>query len=183
MSGIHNAILKRVKTYLELDLSRSVSPFDSARVSIVIEGPLQGDPDPDEARIFITLHENDPDRFITGAVTGMDGDWSDEPYNIEVGSAITWKRRFTIKARCLLDITREGLDTTREIASLVRSRIEFSLLRMTFAGVSYETEYVSRPVLSKEMKGEMIQSGGPPDSYDFHIKARFSVLTTKVNDG
>jgi hypothetical protein len=180
MSGIHDEILKKVRDELELALITNIDPADLARAGVVKLGDLQGEPDPDVARISVTLHENDPDNFITGVPTGLKGDWTDETYDIEIGKAVTWKRRFTVKARCLLEATQEGLSDARNIAATVRMRIEHALPAISFSGVTADGEYVARPIISEEMKGEMQQSGGPPNAYDYFIKFRFDVLTTKV---
>jgi len=180
---IHDDILNTVRDALELALITNVGTSDSAVVGIVKLGDLQGEPDPDTARISITLHENDPDRFISGAVTGLKDDWSDEVVEVEIGGATTWRRTFTIKARCLLESSKEGLTDAREIASTVRSRLEHALSGISFSTVEYDGEYVARGIVSDTLRGEMIQSGGPPDSYDYFIKFRFDVLTTRPVPG
>ena len=45
--------------------------------------------------------------------------------------------------------------------------------------VASADEYVSRGVLSENIRAQVVQAGGPPDAYDFHIKIRFEVLTTE----
>jgi hypothetical protein len=179
MSGIHDEILNTLRDQIEEDLIAQIADDDPARAGVVKLGDLQGDPDPDTARIAITLHENDPDTFRSGSFTGMIGHWSDEVEEVEIGGAITWKRRFSVKARCLLVNTKEDLATARDIASTVRTRLEASILRTDFGGILVDNEYVSLPVISENILGEMIQGGGPPDSYDYQIKMRFQVLTTK----
>lgn len=178
---IHDAIMNRIKDRLVQTLQTPVPEDDLYYVGAIVLGHLQGDPDPDEARISITIHENDPDKFISGSVTGMSGDWSDEVEEIEIGSGITWVRRFTIKARCLLERTQEDLETARDIASTIRTSIEHLLPTISFADINENGEYVSRGIISMTMGGEMLQAGGPPRDYDFIIKIRFDVLTTKVN--
>lgn len=177
-TGIHNEILEKVLAELTLACITNLSAGDDTKAGAVLIGPLQGDPDPDVARIHISIHENDPDEFTNGMPTGTNRIWMDEIEEVEIGGATTWKRRFTAKARCLLDQTREELTDARRIASIVRARIEYTLLGISFSGISENGEYVSRPVISEELVGEMLQAGGPPDSYDFIIKVRFSVLTT-----
>jgi hypothetical protein len=177
-TGIHDAIIEKVVLALERAMITDIDAGNDTRAGVVMAGPLQGDPDPDVARISVTVHENDPDEFTNGMPTGTDRSWMDEVEEIEIGGAVTWKRRFTTKARCLLDVTREDLDNARRIASTVRSRIEYTLLGISFSGIMENGEYVSRPVISEEMTNEMLQAGGPPDSYDFLIKVRFSLLTT-----
>ena len=180
---IHDSILNTVKDALEQAMITDVGSGDSAVVGIIKLGDLQGEPDPDTARISMRLYENDPDRFISGAVTGLKDDWSDEVVEVEIGGATTWRRKFTIKARCLLESTKEGLTDTREIASTVRSRLEHALPYISFSTVEYDGEYVARGIVSDTLRGEMIQSGGPPDSYDYFIKFRFDVLTTRPVPG
>jgi hypothetical protein len=161
--------------------------IDPARASVVFKGPLQGDPEPDAARISITVHENDPDNFFSGQVTQITGDWSDDVAEVECGGGsggAIWNRRFTVKGRCLLVNTKEGLDDTREIASTVKSRIERALRTIDWSTVFEEdekhvmSEYVSRGVLGT--RSEALQGGGPPDSYDYFIKVRFDVQTVMI---
>ena len=179
MSGIHDAVLEHVRDALIASLITNIDPGDTARAGVVQIGPLQGEPAPDAARIAITLHENDPDRLLGGAVTGMNDDWSDKIDQVEIGGAVTTVRRFTLKARCLLVNTGEELDEARAIASTVRDRCEAALFPMQFTGVLAGTEYVSRGITSDEFAGEMLQAGGP-EAFDYHIKVRFSVLTTRT---
>ena len=108
----------------------------------------------------------------------MSGSWEDEIAEIECGGSETWNRRFTVKARCLLVTTGEDKDATRAIASTVRHRIEKTIQNLSFAGVEDDGEYVSRGAVSTSTKGEMMQSGGPPDAFDYFIKIRFEVQTT-----
>lgn len=180
MSGIHDEILTKVQEELQAVLIDALAEDDPTRAGVVKLGELQGDPEEDVARISVTLHENDPDAFISGAYTGMSNAWNDEIYDVEVGRVVTWRRRFTVKARCLLERTREDLGEARDIASEVRSRIEDTLLDISFSGISTSNEYVARGIISDELRGEMRQSGGPPDSYDYFIKFRFEVLTTRT---
>lgn len=183
MSGIHESILNHVKDELERVLMTEVIADDLARPGVIMIGDLNGEPDPDVARISVTLYENDPDQFLKGAASEYKSGWQDEVEDIEIGNqygAITWVRRFTIKVRCLFEQTREDLATARLLASTVRTRIEHLLPRISFANINVDGEYVSRPIISYSVTSEMLQGGGPPDAYDFFIKIRFEVLTTAV---
>ncbi len=175
---IHSLILDEVQAALQSALIDDVPPDDPARAGIVQQGPLQGDPEPDQARIAVTVFENDPDGFYgaNGATTLTTG-WEDEVFDVECGGSITWKRRFTVKARCLLVNTQEDLPNTRQIASTVRERIETALLNFSGRGLRSGNEYVARGVFADSLKAEMVQAGGP-GSYDYHIKVRFELLTT-----
>jgi hypothetical protein len=195
MSGIHDLILLQVQSTLQaalIDNPKAVLaaaiallhhgdpvPVDPAIAGIVQIGPLQGDPTPDIARISATIHENDPDTIIGGAVTGLKSDWADEIYEVEIGNSITHYRRFSVKIRCLLVNGQEPLDQARSIASTVRERAEKALLNMSVSGIGNSDEYASRGILSDEFEGEMLQAGGPT-AYDYHIKIRFSLLTTRL---
>ena len=143
-------------------------------------GPLQGDPDPDAAQDLgrAVLQRPRPDHLGMRIWAIIPTPWDDQVEEIECGAAITWKRRFTVKARCLFEGTGEDLMTAHQIASDVRSRIEKALLLMKW-DVSTPDEYVSRGILSENIRGQVVQAGGPPDAYDFHIKIRFEVLTTE----
>lgn len=180
MKGIHEAVMEHLQARLERDLITAVNEDPGAKGStaagIVIQGPLQGDPDPDVARVSVEVYENDPEQNGSGADALS---WYDKIEEVEIGGEITWRRCFTVKIRCLLDMTRESLDEARGVVSAVRSRAELSILRMSFHGVRADTgEYVSRGVFSDDIASEVKQSGGPPDSYDFMIKIRFTILTT-----
>lgn len=179
MIGIHYQIINKLKSHLQAVMIDNIPLNDDTRAGIIYIGPLQGDPDPDEARISITIHENDPDQFISGAPTSQERRWWDDDVNmIEIGGCLTHTRRFIIKARCLLENTREDLDNARRISSTVRTRLEHELPMIDFTGISADGEYVSRGILSRDLYSEMIQAGGPPDSYDFLIKIQLAVLTT-----
>ena len=175
-----NEILERLRDEMQAGLIDNIPADDPARAGHVKIGPYQGDPTPEEGRITVSIHENDPDRIINGGVTGMRDEWSDEIDLIECGGAATTSRRFCIKVRCLFVKTNEQEDAARQIASTVRSRIERLLKKMSFNGVRTEDEYVARGVLSEDLRGEMMQAGGPPDAFDYIIKVHFSVLTTQT---
>jgi len=174
MSGIHKAIMDRVETVLQAALIDDIDPADIAIAGVVKQGPLQGDPEPDTARIAVTIHENDPGNF------DQNEEWADKVEFLECGGAVTWARRFTVKIRCLLEMTREDLATSRQIASTVKERAEMALLGEPFINIASGNERVSRGAFSDSFHGQMRQSGGPPDSYDFRIKIRFDVLTTRT---
>jgi len=173
-------IMTHLRDQLQAVLIEDIPTDDPTRAGFVKIGPYQGNPSPEEGRITVSIHENDPDRIINGGVTGMRDEWSDEMDLIECGGAATMSRRFCIKVRCLFVKTGEAEDAAREIASTVRSRIERLLKKMSFNGVRTEDEYVARGVLSEDLKVEMMQAGGPPDAFDYIIKFHFSVLTTQT---
>ena len=175
-----NEILEHLRDEMQAGLIDNIPESDPARAGHVKIGPYQGDPTPEEGRITVSVHENDPDRIINGGVTGMRDEWSDEMDLIECGGAATMTRRFTIKARCLFVKTGEKEDEARRIASTVRRRIETILKKMSFNGVQTSDEYVARGVLANDLSGEMMQAGGPPDAFDYIIKVHFSVLTTQT---
>lgn len=174
------AIMEYLKDTLEDALINDVAESDTSRATLVMVGPLQGDPDPDTARIYVTIHENDPNDVIgDGANASTLKAYADEVEEIEIGGAVTWKRNFTIRARCLLVDTQETLDQARQIASKVRRRIERAVITASFSGVTDEYgAYVSRGPISWDIEGETLQAGGP-ESYDFHITVHFSLLTTE----
>lgn len=177
---IHATLINFLREQLEKSLVTDIPVNSSTRIGVVKLGPLQGDPDPDVARISVEVYYNDPDQTLRGSGMGAAPEaWDDQVEEIEVGGCITWKRRFTVKARCLLEQSREALGDAHQIASTVRSRLEKALLFMDFSAVGTDEEYVARGITSDALRGEMIQAGGPPDSYDFHIKVRFDILTTE----
>jgi hypothetical protein len=181
---IHKAVLDYVADRLDRDLvsiAGNLHPEDDAIPGAIKEGPLQGDPDPDVARISVELYENDPDQEIKGSgISASDAPWKDVIDEIEIGGGITWRRRFTVKVRVLLESTREDLENARRVASTIRSRVEKSIMGMRFAGVESDGETVTMGAFADSLLSEMLQAGGPPDAYDFFIKVRFEVLTTQL---
>lgn len=174
---INEIIVDKVIAALQKGLIDDIPADDPTRAGIVMRGPLQGDPDPDQARISVTVHENDPDSFYSGAVTSMSGAWEDKIAEVYVGGGCTWDRRFSVKARCLTVNTGEGLIQARRIASALRQRIEQILLNIDWTDTGEGSEWVSRPVEYETMRSEALQGGGPPDSYDYLVKVRFDVQT------
>jgi hypothetical protein len=172
MSAIHDAILLKVQSSLTKTMITDLAPIggeavDDTQAGVIKIGPLLGDPDPDAARISVELYENDPD-----------GGWDDRVGMIEIGGCTTWRRRFTVLARCLLESTREDLAGAKRIGSVVRSRIEKTLLGINFGSVvADDGEIVTRGAVSDSIFGSMNQGGGPPDAYDIHIKIRFEILS------
>jgi hypothetical protein len=170
--GIVNEIMTYTRNQLEAALITNVSDGDTSMAGVVKMGPLQGEPDPDVARISVEVHHNDPEN--------IDGQWRDVVAIVEIGGTITWVRRFTVKIRCLLETTREGQEDAMAIAAIVRDRAELALLKDLFTGIATDDEYVSRGPMATSLKSDMLQGGGPPDSYDFHIKIYFDVYTTRT---
>jgi hypothetical protein len=177
---IHEVIIQHTVNLLTQRLITDIAEDDPARAGVVKKGELQGDPDPDAARISVTIHENDPDSIIGGGISSISDSWEDEIVETEVGGGATWSRRFTVKARCLFDRTGEALQPAREIAATLRHRIEKTLLGDPYSALVSDGEYVSRGPVSEDFHAEMVQSGGPPDSYDYHIKVRFDVWTSTL---
>ena len=179
MTSIHKVILDHLETELRESLIDDIAD-EELRAGIVKQGDLQGEPDPDEARVSVNLYENDPDSsYGTGDVSAMSDKWVDEIQEIEIGGTTIWKRRFTVKARCLFVNTGETLEEAQEYARQVREWIENTLLNMSWVDQeSTYGEFVCRGVVGEDIKSEMLQSGGPPDAFDYYIKVRFDVLTT-----
>jgi len=181
---IHNLLLTHIQAALQAALIDDVAAADPARASVIKLGYLQGDPEPDAARISIELHLNDPDD-IEGS--GIESAWQDEVVEVEVGAGgptATWRRCFTVKGRCLLVETQEDLDAALLITAIVRARLEAALATLSFAGVIADNgEFISRGVTATTLHGRIYQAGGPPDAYDFHIKVRFDVLSTQPPGG
>ena len=63
---IVDAILEHLRSALQANLIDSMSAGDDTRAGFVKIGPYQGDPTPEEGRITVSIHENDPDG-ISGA--------------------------------------------------------------------------------------------------------------------
>jgi hypothetical protein len=177
--SIHNAIMHHVKDAIVDQIQDALPDGHPIKPGVVKIGPLLGDPmDPDEARITVMIFENDPDEKDSFQ-------WCDEPASddyggLEIGGGITWMRRFTIKVDMYLERTREDVDAARRIAGSLKNRLEEVVMGLSFNNVSIEDEYVSRGAFASTIKSTVRQGGGPPDSYQFHIKLRFEVLTTKT---
>lgn len=178
-NSIHNAIMTFVKDEITSRLVDTLENGDPLKPGVVKLGPLQGDPvDPDDARIAILIFENDPDEKDTF-------EWCDKPApeeygGIEIGGGMTWLRRFTIKADCLFELSREDLTTARRIAGALKTRLEDILLTTSFSGIQVGGEYVSRGAIGYGIFSTLRQGGGPPDAYQFKLKIRFEVLTSRT---
>lgn len=174
--GIIDAILEHLYSQFQQDLVDEFATGDPEQVGVVTIGPLQGDPvDPDEARISVEIHHNDPEN--------INGPWRDEIVLTEIGGSATWARRLTVNIRCLFVDSGESKDEARAIASAIKDRAENIILKELYTGVaagdgSPGNEYVSRGSMARSMQSKMLQGGGPPDAYDFHIKIWFEVWTT-----
>lgn len=176
---IHDVIKDRIQSILQAKLIDEIDPADNAIPNLIMQGPLQGQMDPDAARIYVNIFENDPDGVIGDGLNASTKSYFDAIEEVELGGAVTWRRYFTIRARCLLVNSAESLAVAKQIASKVRSRIEKAMLKGSFGDLSSDGEYVSRGPLNGEIDGETFQSGGP-DSYDFHITIHIQLLTTAV---
>jgi hypothetical protein len=176
---IHDVIKNRIQSILQTALIDNIDPTDKAIPGLIIQGPLQGQMDPDTARIYVNIFENDPDGVIGDGLNASTKVYNDTIEEVELGGAITWRRYFTIRARCLLVDSAESLSEASQIASRLRSRMEKALIRGSYGDLSSEGEYVSRGPLNSEIDGETFQSGGP-ESYDFHITIHIQLLTTAV---
>lgn len=171
MSFIHKTVMDHLERILTLALITNIGEDDPALAGVVKLGPLQGEPEPDTARVSITIHENDPDDRER---------WHDRVVMVEIGNQITYARRFTVKGRCLLEDTRESLDVARSIVSTVKNRIEVAILSERWTGVEAEDgEYVARGAMARSVRSHVRQGGGPPDSYDFRVSIQFEIWTTK----
>jgi hypothetical protein len=179
MSSIQDAIL--AKLFAELTQKLITDIDDTTKAGVIKIGELQGEPDPDVARISVMLFVNDPDQEIKNSGIGNSPEaWDDTIYETEIGGGIIWKRRFTVKCRCLFTNTKEDAATSRSIATTLKQRIEQTILGTNFGGISVNGARVSMGAFGDALRSEMVFSGGPPDSFDYHIKTRFQVLTSEV---
>jgi hypothetical protein len=173
---IHAAIMQKVMDELKPVLIDSIDPEDDTRVGYLGLGLMQGYPiEREDARISVTIHENDPDDFEKHDPHGMFFIWKDEMDYPQEFNTVTWIRRFTVRVRCYFGRSKEGLVRARQIASVVRTRVEHTLTGVSFASIEVDGETVCLPVF--EMRGETGQFGYAPDEYDFYEKVRFAVKT------
>ena len=135
MSSIQDAILAKLQSELTQKLITDID--DTSKAGVIKIGELQGEPDPDVARISVTLFVNDPDQEIKNSGIGNSPEaWDDTIYETEIGGGIMWKRRFTVKCRCLFTNTKEDAATSRSIATTLKQRIEQTILGTNFGGIS-----------------------------------------------
>ena len=183
--SVHNAIL----TYLEAQLTDALITVPTA--ALAKAKPIRRSPASSRWDLFRAtqiqirpvsasrLHENDPDA-ITGASGYLQcrarGKTRSPRSNAVVPKHGTGASR-SRPAVCWSTPARTKTPP-EQIASTVRHRIEKTIQNLSFAGVEDDGEYVSRGAVSTSTKGEMIQSGGPPDAFDYFIKIRFEVQTT-----
>ncbi len=178
--SVMNLVLEKTRDELIRMLYTEISGDDLGRTNVIKIGFLQGDPDPDEARVSVTIFPNDPDQEIRGSAIGhAPAAWDDTIFEEEVGSVLTWSRKYTVKARCLFTTGAEADDEAiaRGIAATIKQRLEKAILKINYGGISSDTEFVCRSASSSSLRSSFVQSGGP-GAYDFYIKVRFDVLTT-----
>jgi len=173
MSGIHDAVMIRTQAMLQAALIDDIDEDDPARAGVVRIGPLQGEPEPDTARISVCIYENDPEDM-------EGGEWLDRISEVECGGAATFQRRFTIISRGLFVNTKENLTNARAYMSTLKERIEIAILKEQYIGIVAGNEYVARGPLAMGITSVLRQGGGPPDSYDIFLKIRFEILTTRT---
>ncbi len=176
MAGIHSEILDALDAHFTQKMITDIAEDDPTRAGVVKQGHLQGDPS--KARISVEIHLNDPDVILDGVPSGFSENWHDKVHEVEIPKTITYNRRFALKVRCLLANTQENLAEAQEISSTVRQRAEEAILSASMSGVASGNEYACTHVVAETMDGEVIQSGGPPDAYDFIFKVRFEIRTT-----
>lgn len=183
MAGIHDQIMLAYKDKLTADLITAIAEDDITRAGVVKIGELNGEPDPDQARISVLIFPNDPEQEISGSGVGNSPEaWDDRVLETEIGGGITYSRKFTVKCRCLFENTGEDLDTSKAIASQVMQRILKSVLTTDLRTVVSDGETVVRGAFGDHIRSSLLMSGGPPDSYDYHIKLRFEVWTYQKLD-
>jgi len=144
-----------------------IDPFpdsDPSKAGVVKLGPLQGEPEPDVARISIEVHQNDPDDLER---------WLDEVVEVEIPNAAIWSRKFTIKYQLLLDSTSEALIPALTLGSIIKERIERTIFKAKYAGVPD----VVRGAIATKSVSQLIHGGGPPDIYNITGRFQFDVLT------
>ncbi len=164
---ITEATLQHLQTTLEKALITDIDGESPDRAGAVKIGQLQGDPDVDLARISVEIYPNDPQK---------PGEWEDEIIEWEMPRTAIWSRKFCILYRALLADSREDLDESVNIASVIKDRIEYTLNSMDYTGVSFGTErIIGCPV--EHMLSEISQGGGP-EEYDWSGKILFEVLTS-----
>jgi len=180
--SVMNLVLEHTRDELIRMLYTDIAEDDKARTNVVKIGFLQGDPDPDEARISVTVFPNDPDQEIRGSGIGTNlAPWDDTIYEEEVGGVLTWSRKYTIKARCLFTDGQEAENEAlaRTLAATAKHRIEKAVLKIDYGEISSDSEYVCRSASSTSLRSAFVQSGGP-GAFDFYIKVRFDILTTTI---
>lgn len=171
---ITNSLLHVFKAQLQKVCIDDVPLSDTSRAGVVKIGPLQGEPEPDVARISITVHPNDPDR-----PTKM----LDKVIEVNIPCSQIWNRYFTIKYRILLEPTHENLEQALTIASTVKARVEHAISSATYGSIRTSTESVQRGCQDVSSRHSLLQGGGPPDSFDFQGKFMFTIMTETTDCG
>ena len=136
MLSIHQQIMDKLEDELQAAIIDDILFNNDTQAGVVKQGPLQGDPEPDDARISVEIHENDPDSsYGTGNVSSMGEGWTDEVDEVEIGGNTIWSRKFTVKGRCLFDNTGETLQEAQQISRVLRNRLEDTILNISWAGI------------------------------------------------
>lgn len=166
MTTLISGMLNLIHDTLEQELITNISVDDPARADIVKIGPLQGEPELEDAPISIEVYHSDPQN---------PEEWVDEIIEYEMPNTAIWKRKFTVLVRALLVESGASLSESLDIISDVMYRAESAIRHIDWGSVSTEIEYpMGCP--ADEIQSETEQGGGPGE-YDWSGKIRFSVLT------
>lgn len=165
-----NEILNHIKDHIQLVMiDQETDPV--YRLGVVKRGPLNGEPEPDVARLYATLFSNDPDE---------PKEWRDEVIEQEIPCSQIWRRCYTCLWGALLEPTQESLEAASDIASYIKAKLEWSISTTKLSGLTMsDGEQVIRGCTDLGETSWMEQLGGPPDSYQFQGKIRFNILTRK----
>jgi hypothetical protein len=166
MTTASDAIKTALQAHLENKLIAEIAEDDVARASVVKIGPLQGEPELEDAPLSVEIYQNDPEK---------PDEWFDEIIEWEMPRTAVWSRKFVILYRVLLTETGESLAQGLAIASTLKSRIEYALNTMAWGDVVASDESIETCPLD-DMVSKLDQGGGP-NEYDYSGKIRFTVIT------
>ena len=166
MTTATEAIKTALQTHLENALITAIPEDDPARADVVKIGPLQGDPEIEDAPLSVEIYQNDPEDLE---------EWWDEIIEWEMPRTAIWSRKFSIQWRALLTELGEPLAEAVAIVSTLKSRLEIALNTMCWTDIEADGEFIDGCSL-EEMESRIDQGGGP-NEYDYSGKIRFAVLT------
>jgi hypothetical protein len=166
MSTFTDVAKAGLQAHLENKLITEIDEDDVARADVVKVGPLQGEPELEDAPLSVEIYTNDPEK---------PDEWHDEIVEWQMPRTAVWSRKFTVFYRVQLAETGESLAEAEAIASTLRSRIEVALNMMDWGSLPIDGESIEACPLDDMLS--MQAQGGGPNEYDYSGKIRFSILT------
>ena len=182
---IVNMILGRIARDLTMALITNVNSSDPTRVSEVKIGRFQEDPSAKPLRVFVQ-HGNLEDPKFGDGIADPDDDDNRNAFVVpprEIGGGEMWWRRGTVVLEMFFLMTTSSPSeaTARTRANVVLGRAVKAMKSIYVADLQ-DTDFDENAIKLFCTHQNLIQGGGPPNSYLFRGTLVWEVLTERPND-